>query len=126
MTHFIRVAVVRPNKVIQLPEGYNRKISSNGQIYIPPPYRLSKKYYVPEPGVFFPSDEIRLYFESSPPEWQGVFDGEQHIVTMTSQGQVTIPVGFRNLSGLTSGTSVTITRDSEDGYIQVSEAESNS
>lgn len=102
-----------------IPERYERKISANGQISLPVPYRLSEEWYIPESGILNPEDVIRLHPSSHPPVWHGAFDGEQLLVTLTSQGQVTIPAKFRKQAGFPCGDYVTVER-LENGVIELS------
>ena len=114
--------------MVTYPDSVTRKISNSGQIYIPPAFRLVQKFYVPEPGIFFQAEKVRLYPEMSPPVFQSetVFDGEQLLVTMTSQGQITIPSRFRKKVGMEAGDRVVIRRDDDEGYLTVTKEETTS
>jgi bifunctional DNA-binding transcriptional regulator/antitoxin component of YhaV-PrlF toxin-antitoxin module len=113
---FLCSNIVRDNR-----EEFERKISSNGEIYVPQPFRVSKQYFMPEPGIFTPSGEIRLYSERSPPvvSEDTVFDGELLQITMAAQGQVTLPVRFRKIAGIQKGDTVLISRDNDDGISEL-------
>lgn len=109
---------------MSIPDQYERKISTNGQIILPTPYRISDEWYVPEPGVIYSEDKVRFYSTSKPPVWEGPFPGEQLKVSLTNQGQITIPVRFRRKAGLLAGDSVNLSRDLDAGYIELEQPSS--
>lgn len=87
-------------------EKLRRKVSEKGQVRIPPRFQNEdvESYLVPEPGTITARDVIRLYPENDAPRVE--VEGEVRRVSLTSQGQVTIPSEFRELSGITPGTEV--------------------
>lgn len=97
---------------------FDRTISSNNQIYLPPPYRISEFWYIPEPGALkdHDPDEIHLFPEDDPPVVMGEFAGEQRRAPMGEQGQLTIPRDFLKLTPMEPGDEVTLTGN-DAGYL---------
>jgi len=98
-------------------EKLRRKVSEKGQVRIPPRFQDEnvESYLVPEPGTITADDVIRLYPENDVPNVE--VEGEVRRVSLTSQGQVTVPSEFRDKSGILPGTEVFV--EENQGFIEI-------
>lgn len=98
---------------------FERKISSAGQFHMPPAFRHWDSFYIVEPGVEYPADELRYYPSEHPPVHDGPLDGEQLKVSLTEQGQVTVPARFLEISEIERESTVYVSAVENEGYIVV-------
>ena len=106
-----------------VPEEYTRKVSKNNQFSVPPEYRKSDEFLVPEPGTFYSEGELRMYPPTNPPEICGEFAGEQRRITLTSSGQVSIPKAFREQSDIYAGDDIEV-EQVDDWWLKITKTDS--
>jgi AbrB family looped-hinge helix DNA binding protein len=108
-------------KARKMTDKLRRKISEKGQVRIPPRFHDPEvsSYLIPEPGTITPDDEIRMIPEDDTPTV--TVAGEVLRVQIGTNGQVTLPATFRDLSGNQPGDWVFIEQDA-DGLIYLTPA----